>query len=225
MGSGKSLFARRLILETNLREKQILRPLQVQYNSKFCFQYIVSSCNQDSALRFLGAWRPFLRHLLQAYSLHKSQSPEYTINSQVIYGNVDDKVIMIEEIFGLKHLAKTKVQIPLDPALFRSQTAKHTKSALRSESGIVLWGGIDAQKFQEDYESSLITFCLNFIMHTIATLRNSCCFFFLIDNASLMNHSDWILFGLVTQQVNFLVTVLNMESRQDFFSKIIDPTQ
>jgi tRNA A37 threonylcarbamoyladenosine biosynthesis protein TsaE len=37
MGSGKSLFSRRLILETNLREKQILRPLMAQYNSKYCF--------------------------------------------------------------------------------------------------------------------------------------------------------------------------------------------
>jgi len=61
-----------------------------------------------------------------------------------------------------------------------------------------LWGGIEAQKFQEDYENSLVSFCLNFILHAIDTLRQSCCFFFLIDNASLMNHSSWLLFGLVT---------------------------
>jgi len=52
-----------------------------QYNSKFCFQYIVSTCNQDISLKFLGAWRPFLRHLLSIYSDFMGQSQEYTINS------------------------------------------------------------------------------------------------------------------------------------------------
>jgi len=32
-----------------------------------------------------------------------------------------------------------------------------------------------------------------------------------------MNHSSWMLFGLVSQQVNFLVTVLNLETREDYF--------
>ena len=81
---------------------------------------MVSNCNKDVSLKFLGAWRPFLRELLLAYSDSMGQSPEYTLNSQVLHGGVDDKVSMIEEIFGLKHLAKTKAQIPLDP----TQTSK-----------------------------------------------------------------------------------------------------
>ena len=54
-------------------------------------------------------------------------------------------------------------------------------------------------------------------MHAVRQLRKTCCFFFLIDNASLMNHSSWMLYGLVAQQVDFLVTVLNLETRSDFF--------
>lgn len=134
----------------------------------------------------------------------------------MLYGNVDDKVIMVEEIFGLKHLAKTKVQISIDPVRSAKSSAK---TAVKSESGVSLWGGIDAQKFQEDYENCLLTFCLNFITHAVDGLRKACCFFFVIDNASLMNHSSWTLFGLVTQQVNFMVTVLNMETRTDFFER------
>jgi hypothetical protein len=48
---------------------------------------------------------------------------------------VDDKVAMVEEIFGLKHLAKTKAQIPLDPTLIATQTT-NTKTALRDQNGI-----------------------------------------------------------------------------------------
>lgn len=136
-----------------------------------------------------------MRELLLAYSNSMGQSPEYTLNSQILHGNVDDKVAIVEEIFGLKHLAKTKAQIPLDPTQITSQTPSRT--ALRSQSA--LWGGIEAQKFQADYESSIVTFCLNFIVYAVAHLRKICCFFFLIDNASLMNHSSWMLYGLVAQ--------------------------
>jgi hypothetical protein len=48
---------------------------------------------------------------------------------------VDDKVAMIEEIFGLKHLAKNKVQIPLDPTLIGAQN-NNPKTALRDQNGI-----------------------------------------------------------------------------------------
>ena len=32
-----------------------------------------------------------------------------------------------------------------------------------------------------------------------------------------MNHSSWMLYGLVAQQVDFLITVLNLETRSDYF--------
>ena len=69
------------------------------------------------------------------------QSQEYTLNTHILFGNVDDKVIMIEEIFGVKHLAKTKLQTPIDPAI---SAKPFSKTALKSESGVSLWGGIEA---------------------------------------------------------------------------------
>ena len=68
IGSGKTLFARKLLLELAQREYQILRPLIKQNNSQFHFRYIVSSGTSNNSLKFLGIWRPFLRQLLDIYS-------------------------------------------------------------------------------------------------------------------------------------------------------------
>ena len=107
LGSGKSLFARKLLLETNYRQKHILRP-HIAKNHEFVFEYICCSANINQSQKFVGIWRPFLRHLLEVYANYHKQSKEYTINSQVLNNNVDDKVQTIEEIFGLKHLSRGK---------------------------------------------------------------------------------------------------------------------
>ena len=80
LGSGKSLFSRRLLLETNYRQKQILKP-HIAQNPKFVFEYITCSANINQSQKFVGIWRPFLRHLLDVYSNYRKQSKEYTINS------------------------------------------------------------------------------------------------------------------------------------------------
>ena len=67
-GSGKSLFARKLLLETSYREKNLLGHLLVKHNSKFHFHYVVCNSNSSVAKTFIGMWRPFLRQLLQIYS-------------------------------------------------------------------------------------------------------------------------------------------------------------
>ena len=67
-GSGKSLFARRLLLETSYREKSLLKPLLDQHEQKFHFEYVVCNCSSNTAKEFIGAWRPFLRKLLAIYS-------------------------------------------------------------------------------------------------------------------------------------------------------------
>jgi hypothetical protein len=83
IGSGKTLFARKLLLELSSHEYQILRPLIKQNNSQFHFRYIVSSGTSNGSLKFLGIWRPFLRQLLEIYSTHEHQSKERIINSQI----------------------------------------------------------------------------------------------------------------------------------------------
>ena len=71
-------------------------------------------------------WRPFLRQLLQIYSEKLGQSKEYTINSQIRFSNVDDKVDIIEQIFDLKNLARNK-----------SQTSLNTKRSASSKLNLI----------------------------------------------------------------------------------------
>ena len=59
VGSGKSLFARRLILEVCETEKNIFAPLQEEFPSLH-FDYFVCSSNLNNKLSFLGTWRPFI---------------------------------------------------------------------------------------------------------------------------------------------------------------------
>lgn len=77
-GSGKSLFARCLLIEviknqTKIlaeRNKQMLEQAQYKYFTKhMTFEFIVSSCNAEFAKRFLGAWVPILRTMLEVLSV------------------------------------------------------------------------------------------------------------------------------------------------------------
>jgi len=102
------------MLELADREKFILKPLIKKHNSKFRFEYLVCSCSANTRMKFLGVWRPFLRQLLEVYSVFKRQSKEYIINSQVLFGKISDRVSIIEEIFGLKQLARGKLMSKKD---------------------------------------------------------------------------------------------------------------
>ena len=82
MGSGKSLFARKLILEVGEQEKTIFRSVNLQY-PKLHFEYLVCNNDCEKNCQFIGVWRPFLRHLLEIYSLHEGQSKENIINAQL----------------------------------------------------------------------------------------------------------------------------------------------
>lgn len=46
-GSGKSLFARRLLMETSYRENALLKPLMQKYDNNFHFEYVVCNCNSS----------------------------------------------------------------------------------------------------------------------------------------------------------------------------------
>jgi len=59
IGSGKSLFARRLILEVSETEKNIFAPLYSEFPSLH-FEYFVCASNVNNKLSFLGIFRPFL---------------------------------------------------------------------------------------------------------------------------------------------------------------------
>ena len=58
------------MLESSYRERTILKPLLDRNKSKFRFEFVVSNCTSNVTKMFIGAWRPFLRHLLTLYSEH-----------------------------------------------------------------------------------------------------------------------------------------------------------
>ena len=82
----------------------------------------------------------------------------------------------------------------------------------------------EAQRFDADYEDSVILFCLDFIVHALEELKSQCCFFVVLDNVSTMNLSSWKLFDLVSSQCNFLVLVMNIQTRTSFFAGVDQET-
>jgi type II secretory pathway predicted ATPase ExeA len=109
MGSGKSLFSRRLMLEVAENEKTIIREIIMRPNPNFHIKYLTCCATADTSLEFLGVWRPLLRQLLDIYSEFERRSQETIINELVIKGSIDNKVMAIEEIFGMPHLSKNNL--------------------------------------------------------------------------------------------------------------------
>lgn len=68
--------------------------------------------------------------------------------------------------------------------------------------------GLDGERFDPDYEDSIIVFCLDFILQALEELSNVCCFFVIFDNASLMNVTSWKLFDCVSSQPNLLIMAM-----------------
>lgn len=70
LGSGKSLFVRRMLIEIADRDKEILTPLQSKHSDvQIRFEYFVTIGTCESKLKFLGIWRPILQHLLEISSV------------------------------------------------------------------------------------------------------------------------------------------------------------
>jgi len=69
-GSGKSLFARKMMLELADNEKTILKPINIKF-PQLHFEYLVCNNDANKNMQIVGVWRTFLQHLLELFS--KSQ--------------------------------------------------------------------------------------------------------------------------------------------------------
>lgn len=113
-GSGKSLFARNLLHSVSHNEASICRARNIaieqqaseRYASRIQLKYIVSSCNAELAKKFLGIWIPVLREMMSQMSIKKSIKVEFMLNRLIHESRVQDKVQLIEDIFGIKGLLK-----------------------------------------------------------------------------------------------------------------------
>ena len=66
----------------------------------------MSSCNAEVGKKFLGIWIPVLREMMSQMSIKKSTKVEFMLNRMIHESRVQDKVEIIEEIFGIKGLLK-----------------------------------------------------------------------------------------------------------------------
>ncbi len=66
-GSGKSLFARKMILELADNEKTLLKPINIRL-PQLRFEYLVCNNDANKNTQIVGVWRTFLQHLLELYS-------------------------------------------------------------------------------------------------------------------------------------------------------------
>ena len=62
----------------------------------------------------------------------------------------------------------------------KSQAAVNTNKAAVKNSALALLLE-DGERFDADYEDSIILFCLDFIVHALEELKSQCCFFVVLE--------------------------------------------
>ena len=66
------------------------KEVKEKYPTQIGFNFIVTSCNADTAKKFLGVWAPILREMMSIYSIHKSIKVEYLLNKLILNSCVDN---------------------------------------------------------------------------------------------------------------------------------------
>jgi hypothetical protein len=79
-------------------------------------------------------------------------------------------------------------------------------------------GLIGREEMDEEAEHDIILFCHDFMLHVVKELRQTMCFFVMIDNASLMNAPSWKLFDLMASNPIYMVLVLNIQTNTNYFT-------
>ena len=80
--------------------------------------------------------------------------------------------------------------------------------------------GLDGERYDSDYEDTVILFCLDFILQALEELQSACCFFVIFDNVSSMGVTSWKLFDLVSSQQNLLIMAMCIRTEQKYFESI-----
>ena len=138
---------------------------------------------------------------------------------------------IIEQIFDLKNLARNKSQTSLNTKrsassklnLIPSQQSFNmmTNSKNRSRQRLTTSPlGLEGERYDADYEDTVILFCLDFILQALEELQSFCCFFVILDNVSSMGVTSWKLFDLVSSQPNLLIIVTCIRTEQRYFQSI-----
>jgi len=139
------------------------------------------------------------------------RSKEYIINEQVLEGRISDKVMAIEEIFGMPHLSKNRNQ-----QVGNFRTNKPQRNA-KAKDGQRTSGLIGREEMDEAAEHDIILFCHDFMLHVVNELRETMCFFVIIDNASFMNAPSWKLFDLIASNPVYMILVMNIQTNTNYF--------
>lgn len=81
---------------------------------------------------------------------------------------------------------------------------------------------VEGERFEPDFEDSVIVFCLDFILQALEELSKTCCFFVIFDNVSYMGATSWKLFDLVSSQPNLLILAMCISTKKKYFEPLDD---
>ena len=103
-GSGKSLFVRCLLIEVIKKQTQIMANINKQMKEKasskylpktMTFEFIVSSSNAEIAKRFIGAWIPVLRTILEVTAVITKVKPALILNKIIGASTASDSKLFL----------------------------------------------------------------------------------------------------------------------------------
>ena len=102
--------------ETNILSERNNNPISTksgksevtQKSAKTKFFFLASSVNPEIQKRFLGIWIPILRQILGLLAFREKSQIHFILNSLIENSNVNDKVSIIEDIFGVYDLERKK---------------------------------------------------------------------------------------------------------------------
>jgi hypothetical protein len=257
-GQGKSLFARNILINLKQLELLVAQqvkqfeqfrsagsknighmPLQAMANNSLYdfqaspnqylkFRFCVSQCTPDTALQFLGVWRPVLRTLLNHISSIYDKKP-YKILMQIIEEHPQRSANKLQFLVDYFHLGE------LDPVFTKKMAVAYPQLEHQKRTKFyepTRYGS----RFEEDvlqFFVQLITECLEKIIQWQATTQDkgftiSTMVAFIIDNAQCMQEVDWKLhYELITQSspcFKNLVVITNVERTEQYIKPLWSQT-
>ena len=113
IGSGKSLFARSILLQVSQYEKEILAPV-LEAKPYLRLEFLVVNNDANKSMMLLGPWRGFIQHLLELVSLDRHCTKEQVVQGQIQNTSaMNNKITCIEEIFGIEHVNKKQHSVKM----------------------------------------------------------------------------------------------------------------
>ena len=167
------------------------------------FRFCIGQCNPESALQFLGIWRPILRSLLSHVASMYEKKP-YKILMQVIESvpreQGKNKLQFLTDFFNLGSLdadfvARVQQYNPQLPHQKRTQFFEPVRYDIQFETQVL--------QFFLGFVKKCMEMAISWQNNTLDKgFEVNTLIIFILDNASLMNEVDWRLFSMLINETD-----------------------